>query len=880
MALAPLGFQIDTSGAAKAVADLSTMTAATGKAEAAAKELSVNVNLAVNVINKITASTTQAVAATDKMTASIRRQASAVTGLMAAETRNTASHYAERTADIAAYGMEMDRLRAKYDPLFAAQQRHVAAIEEINRANQVGAISATTAMQARIRETSAYQAQISVLHNLAAAQKASAQAAVDRVTVTPDRTADIAAYGAELDRLRAKFNPVFALSKRYEAELNELNRAHRVGAITAAEHGTALLALNDRYRQTADGAQVMGKSNAMAQQQMRNLAFQFQDIGTMLAMGQSPFMLLAQQLPQVTMYGGRLTGVMGALKSTVTGLFSPLGFLTTAFVLAGSAAVSYFSDAADGGADAEDTLQRQNDLLSEMSDRYDAVRKALDALNSRIDRGRPNRDLGQVQDEMEQARQASAAALKDMLELSTVTTAVLDTRKFGTIDAFMQFRQEVRGLADDMVNHRISFDEFQAGLNEIIVNAPNDEIADMARQIRNSANVAEDETRTFERLAAVFGELQESAKGAGSEIKRAVALASLRGQLQGGLTAVTRNGQGYLTSDADRRINDAFGIFTDDPPEQRTARRSRKTDAERAAERYDDMIRSSKQYIEMQRLERDALFMSEEAASALLLKQELLNQAANDNIDLTALSADGERTRGEVLRDLAEDMAAAEAASIKLKEAYDLTKDAAKGVLSSLRQDLMDGDLSFRSFGDSVLSVLDRIIGKLEDEVATAFANAFTPGAPRGGGLFGSILGGLFGGGGSAFDIGNFYAKGGAFDWTGEITAFAKGGVVDRATVFPFAKGIGLMGEAGPEAIMPLKRGPDGSLGVRAQPAPPANSKGGGQTVKVEQHFHISGAVSSEEIKAAIREQAARTKADIEGSFAKTFEKNRKAGTV
>jgi len=33
--------------------------------------------------------------------------------------------------------------------------------------------------------------------------------------------------------------------------------------------------------------------------------------------------------------------------------------------------------------------------------------------------------------------------------------------------------------------------------------------------------------------------------------------------------------------------------------------------------------------------------------------------------------------------------------------------------------------------------------------------------------------------------------------------------------VFPFAKGVGLMGEAGPEAIMPLKRGPDGTLGVR-----------------------------------------------------------------
>jgi phage-related minor tail protein len=44
---------------------------------------------------------------------------------------------------------------------------------------------------------------------------------------------------------------------------------------------------------------------------------------------------------------------------------------------------------------------------------------------------------------------------------------------------------------------------------------------------------------------------------------------------------------------------------------------------------------------------------------------------------------------------------------------------------------------------------------------------------------------------------------------------FAKGGVVSSPTTFPMRGATGLMGEAGPEAIMPLARGPDGSLGVR-----------------------------------------------------------------
>lgn len=73
------------------------------------------------------------------------------------------------------------------------------------------------------------------------------------------------------------------------------------------------------------------------------------------------------------------------------------------------------------------------------------------------------------------------------------------------------------------------------------------------------------------------------------------------------------------------------------------------------------------------------------------------------------------------------------------------------------------------------------------------------------------------------------FARGGVFD-QGGVQAFASGGVVTRPTPFKFASGgsfkNGLMGEAGPEAILPLKRGSDGRLGVTM------NSSGGaGDTV-------------------------------------------------
>jgi len=58
----------------------------------------------------------------------------------------------------------------------------------------------------------------------------------------------------------------------------------------------------------------------------------------------------------------------------------------------------------------------------------------------------------------------------------------------------------------------------------------------------------------------------------------------------------------------------------------------------------------------------------------------------------------------------------------------------------------------------------------------------------------------------------------------GQAVPFSHGGIVNGPTNFPLRGGMGLMGEAGPEAIMPLTRGPDGRLGVRA-------AGGGGQTI-------------------------------------------------
>ena len=94
-----------------------------------------------------------------------------------------------------------------------------------------------------------------------------------------------------------------------------------------------------------------------------------------------------------------------------------------------------------------------------------------------------------------------------------------------------------------------------------------------------------------------------------------------------------------------------------------------------------------------------------------------------------------------------------------------------------------------------------------------------------------------------------FNAKGNAFRG-GRVTPFARGGVVSGATPFPMPGGVGVMGEAGPEAIMPLERGADGRLGVRS---------GGGQPhITVSMNITTPDAESFRRSRAQVASEMAR----------------------
>lgn len=141
-------------------------------------------------------------------------------------------------------------------------------------------------------------------------------------------------------------------------------------------------------------------------------------------------------------------------------------------------------------------------------------------------------------------------------------------------------------------------------------------------------------------------------------------------------------------------------------------------------------------------------------------------------------------------------------------QTYDVFTNAFDGMADSLANFVLKGK---GNFSDLVESFIADMV-KMEARILASQ-------------LLMSIFGNFNGGAGNAASVGvsngratafNPWAnaKGGVYDLP-SLSAYS-GQIVNKPTMFAFARGAGLMGEASPEAIMPLRRGPDGRLGVQA----------------------------------------------------------------
>lgn len=255
---------------------------------------------------------------------------------------------------------------------------------------------------------------------------------------------------------------------------------------------------------------------------------------------------------------------------------------------------------------------------------------------------------------------------------------------------------------------------------------------------------------------------------------------------------------------------------------------------------YQEIIEGAQRTIAALEAERAAVGLSEEAATRLTRQTDLLNQAKQKNIDLSP------RQRDELMK-LGAQMAQLETETRKAKDALDFARDGTKSFISDLRKGLMDGKSFWESFKNAAMNALDKIIDRLLNNFIDAIFQANTAASSLGGGnRGGGFLGGIFGIVGKLFG----FAKGGAFP---KGISGHSNTVVDKPTLFKFASGGGVMGEAGPEAIMPLKRGSDGSLGVQMYSNQGATKTDSPKTIHLEQHYHVEGAISSRDIQQMVQ---------------------------
>lgn len=290
---------------------------------------------------------------------------------------------ASRAADIAAYGEELDRLAAKYDPLEAAMQSYRKDLEEVSRAHKVGAISAQQMIAETVKAQQALQnASSKSLQGgpdpsqllgrgtpISGSAKASA-AVFEEARLEQEKMEQ------SLQRLRMAIDPVSIAYDAMNAELAEYRTLLNAGMITNEQFNVAQMQSQDNYTKTVHHMKQFGNGVQLNRHELANLSYQLNDIAVMMASGQAPFMLFMQQGMQI----GQLLGPQGlqqGVKSLGSGIISfltnPVNLAVIAFAALAAGAALAYHEIMGPSEKVSDMLKKQKEIIDSLKDAYAEV---------------------------------------------------------------------------------------------------------------------------------------------------------------------------------------------------------------------------------------------------------------------------------------------------------------------------------------------------------------------------------------------------------------------------------------------------------------------------------------------------------------------------
>lgn len=291
---------------------------------------------------------------------------------------------------------------------------------------------------------------------------------------------------------------------------------------------------------------------------------------------------------------------------------------------------------------------------------------------------------------------------------------------------------------------------------------------------------------------------------------------------------------------------------------------------------FDRALRQMQERNALAQKELETMGLSTAQREAALAYERALNVAKRDGETLSAEQLQKLREQSEEYGRIQAALEEAKRRMRELKELSDFAKSTVSGLFTDMLSGIQQGKGIWESFAQAGVNALNKIANKLmEMAINNLWQSAFPSGNMFGGG--GGLLGALFGGGGGGggtfalHELAHFSAKGDAFS-NGNIMAFAKGGIVGGPTLFPFAKGTGLMGEAGPEAIMPLRRTANGDLGIIA-----ANLNRP-QTVNI--NVNVEGANGDQHVIDLVKQGVEAGMAQVHGTIIPTVREGIRRGAI
>lgn len=517
----------------------------------------------------------------------------------------------------------------------------------------------------------------------------------------------------------------------------------------AGRVNTALVATGGRAATAMTGA---GGATA-------NLAAQLNDIGVMLASGQSPLLLAVQQGSQITQVFAGMSGgqALGALKTAFLSLINPISLVTIGTIAAGAALFQYVTSLNTDGRDSTEVIKEQDDLIKKVAESWGAAVPSLKAYVDQLDRATEAQDRQATKQAFAAAqfREADASINEMMTRLPGLAQTLMDVGESGA--AIQELRAAFGNLDAEIAKGTATSEDAERANRALsaVMSGPGaaavkEFAAGFPALIRLVAAAAAETARLNVQIAAVgnqvdvgdtYRDRQEAQFQFLTEQQRVIGLTEEQLALEREMERVRGDAKS------------AGAVLTESQilslAEQRVAREKEladlRSDGKAGARAADAAIK-----------ERDAvkeLIAELEHEQSLIGMSNVEKEVANALREAGAAATDTQRQRIEELIVATNAADEAQKAATKGWEDYGkIGQGAVRGIVDILK----DGKVEANEWAD----LLGRIGDQFIDLALNGLFSAFKPGGGGGG-----FLGGLFGfseGGGGVVGGAGSYVKGAA----------------------------------------------------------------------------------------------------------------------